>query len=70
MEQWTSPPPHDAYDSFEEMVAYHRRRLCLPPSADLEVAEALLELGADPFNSVGLGQGRPLITLWWAGRAE
>jgi hypothetical protein len=48
-------------------VAYHRRRLCLPSSADPEIAVALEELGVDPEKPVGLGGGRPLLTLWWAG---
>jgi SAM-dependent methyltransferase len=66
VERWDSAPLH-TYDSFEEMVAYHRRRLCLPASADAEIAVALEELGVDPSHPVGLGGGRPLITLWWAG---
>ena len=65
-ERSDSAPLH-LYDSFEEMVAYHRRRLCLPASADPEIAVALEELGVDPSHPVGLGRGRPLVTLWWAG---
>ena len=67
VERWDAAPLH-TYESFDEMVAYHRRRLCLPSSSDPEVAAALEELGADPANPVGLGRGRPLMTLWWAGR--
>ncbi|MGH2718378.1 MAG: class I SAM-dependent methyltransferase [Actinomycetota bacterium] len=59
-----SAPLH-VYESFEEMLAYHRRRLCLPESADPELAKALIELGVDPERPVGLGAGRPLVTLWW-----
>jgi SAM-dependent methyltransferase len=66
VERWDAAPLH-TYESFDEMVAYHRRRLCLPSSSDPEVAAALEELGADPANPVGLGRGRPLMTLWWAG---
>jgi len=47
------------YESFDEMVAYHRRRLCLPSSADPEVAVALKELGVILINPVGLGRGAP-----------
>jgi SAM-dependent methyltransferase len=68
VERWDTAPLH-VYDSFEEMVAYHRRRLCLPSSADPEIAAALEELGVDPANPVGLGAGRALITIWWAGTA-
>jgi SAM-dependent methyltransferase len=66
VERWDAAPLH-TYESFDEMVAYHRRRLCLPSSSDPEVAAALEELGADPANPVGLGRGRPIMTLWWAG---
>jgi len=69
VERWDAAPLH-IYESFDEMVAYHRRRLCLPSSSDPEVAAALEELGVDPANPVGLGRGRPLITLWWAGTAR
>jgi SAM-dependent methyltransferase len=69
VERWNSAPLH-TYESFDEMVAYHRRRLCLPSSADPEVAVALKGLGVDPDNPVGLGRGRPLMTLWWAGTGE
>lgn len=57
--------PLHVYESFDEMVAFHRRRLCLPAGADPEVGEALVELGVDRQRPVGLGAGRPLVTLWW-----
>lgn len=68
VERSNTAPLH-VYDTFEEMVAYHRRRLCLPASADPDLAEALRGLGVDPAHPVGLGQGRPMITLSWAGTA-
>jgi SAM-dependent methyltransferase len=64
-ERWGTAPLH-RYESFDEMVAFHRRRLCLPAGADPEVAAALEELGVDPANPVGLGAGRAMVTLWWA----
>jgi SAM-dependent methyltransferase len=57
--------PLHVYESFDEMVASHRRRLCLPATADAEVGAALIDLGVDPAHPVGLGGGRPLVTLWW-----
>jgi SAM-dependent methyltransferase len=69
VERWGGAPLH-TYESFDEMVAYHRRRLCLPSSADPEVAVVLKDLGVDPDNPVGLGRGRPLMTLWWAGTGQ
>jgi len=68
VDRWDTAPLH-VYDSFDEMVAFHRRRLCLPATADPEVADALQDLGVDPAHPVGLGQGRPMITLFWAGTA-
>lgn len=69
VEHWDTVPLH-VYESFDEMVAYHRRRLCLPPEADPEMARALRDLGVDPGHPVGLGAGRPVMTLWWPGAAE
>jgi SAM-dependent methyltransferase len=69
VERWDAAPLH-IYDSFDEIVAYHRRRLCLPASSDPEIAVALEELGVDPSRPVGLGGGRPLRTLWWAGKGS
>ncbi|HMC09390.1 MAG TPA: class I SAM-dependent methyltransferase [Actinomycetota bacterium] len=65
VERWGAPPLH-TYESFEEMVAYHRRRLCLPADADPDIGAALQEMGVDPDHPVGLGAGRSLVTLWWA----
>ena len=44
-----------------ETVAWARRRLCLPPSADDEIAELL---GPDPRLAP-----TDVVTLWWPGRA-
>jgi hypothetical protein len=52
--RWESAPR-------EELVVFARRRLCLPPERDPDVAVALDEL----FD---LGP-RQLVTLWWPGRA-
>lgn len=57
--------PLHHYESLEEMVTFHRKRLCLPASRDAEVAAALVALGVDPADPVALGAGRPLVTLWW-----
>jgi hypothetical protein len=44
-----------------ELVAFARRRLCLPSERDPEVDAALGEdFGLEP---------RPMVTLWWAGTA-
>ena len=52
-------PPHFSHDPRqEEVVAFIRRRLCLPPERDAEVAAALPPPGL-----------QRLVTLWWPGRA-
>ncbi len=56
--------------SFTELVETTRRRLCLPPERDGEVAEALRDLGVDPDDPRDLGSaGRSAVTLWWDGTA-
>lgn len=53
-------PPRQV--DFRTLVGFTRRRLCLPPSYDEEVAAALAEL--DPDGP------REMVTIWWDGRAE
>jgi hypothetical protein len=58
------------FDRFEELVAFTRRRLCLPADRDPEVAEALLEAGTRRVGGVWVGAGpRLLTTLSWRGAA-
>jgi len=58
------------FDRFEELVAFTRRRLCLPADRDAEVAEALLEAGTHEVGGVWVGAGpRRVSTLSWAGSA-
>jgi SAM-dependent methyltransferase len=58
VEEFEAPPlfSHDPHQ--EEVVAFTRRRLCLPPERDAEVAAALEPAGL-----------QRLVTLWWSGRA-
>jgi SAM-dependent methyltransferase len=66
---WESPDRF-GFDDFDELVAFTRRRLCLPPSRDGEVAEALLEEGTRQVGGVWVsGQPRRVTTLSWAGSA-
>jgi SAM-dependent methyltransferase len=56
------------YRRFDELVDVSRRRLCLPPEAAPEVAEALREMGVDSRTPPDLGSsGRDVVTLSWAG---
>jgi SAM-dependent methyltransferase len=58
------------FDRLEDLVAFTRRRLCLPADRDAEVAEALLEAGTRQVGGVWVGAGpRRLATLSWAGSA-
>jgi SAM-dependent methyltransferase len=58
------------FDDFDELVAFTRRRLCLPADRDPEVAEALLEEGTRQVDGVWVsGQPRRVTTLSWAGSA-
>jgi SAM-dependent methyltransferase len=58
------------FDDFDALVAFTRRRLCLPADRDPEVAEALLEAGTRQVGGVWTsGAPRRLTTLSWAGSA-
>jgi SAM-dependent methyltransferase len=58
------------FDDFEELVAFTRRRLCLPAGRHPEVAEALLEQGTHRVDGVWVsGQPRRVTTLSWPGSA-
>jgi len=59
------------FDDFDELVAFTRRRLCLPAGRDPEVAEALLEQGTHQVEGVWVsGQPRRVTTLSWPGSAS
>jgi SAM-dependent methyltransferase len=58
------------FDDFDELVAFTRRRLCLPAERDPEVADALLEQGTHRVDGVWVsGQPRRVTTLSWPGSA-
>jgi SAM-dependent methyltransferase len=68
-ERWRRPGGRD-YASFEELTDVTRRRLCLPPERAAEVADALVEAGADPEHPMDLASaGREVVTIWWGGTA-
>ena len=59
-------PLRPEYPSFDALVAVTRRRLCLPPERDPELADALVRLGVDPDHPRDLSLGdESLVTLWW-----
>ena len=58
------------FDDFDELVAFTRRRLCLPAARDPEVADALLEQGTHQVDGIWVsGQPRRVTTLSWPGTA-
>ncbi len=68
-QQWRRPDGPE-YASFGELVDVTRRRLCLPPERAGDVADALIEAGADPDHPTDLGSsGRDVLTIWWPGGA-
>jgi cyclopropane fatty-acyl-phospholipid synthase-like methyltransferase len=58
VERREAPGPWEHHPR-EELVAFTRRRLCLPPERDAELAEAIDELFVPGPRS--------LVTLWWPG---
>jgi SAM-dependent methyltransferase len=69
VERWARParPEHA---SFADLVAITRRRLCLPPRRDDELARALIDLGVDPAHPRDVAMpDDELVTLWW-GRSD
>jgi SAM-dependent methyltransferase len=63
-------PDRFGFDDFDELVAFARRRLCLPAARDPEVAEALLADGTRQVDGVWVsGQPRRVTTLSWPGTA-
>ncbi len=65
-EEWSAPSGGSL--SKEAMVAWMRRRLCLPADRDPEIAEALEGQLEEVNGGVGFGD-RTVVTLWWPGSA-
>lgn len=70
-QDWTAPGSGvgDGFATPGDLVAWTRRRLCLPATRDPEIAAALAQqLGPD--SSTWQLPPRRLVTLWWPGRAN
>ena len=52
----------------EDLVAFVRRRLCLPSGRDPEIWEALADRVVERDGTIGLPP-RPNVTVWWEGSA-
>jgi SAM-dependent methyltransferase len=59
VEEFEAPPRWGHDHDHDELVAFTRRRLCLPADRDREIAAVLPP--ATP---------RPSVTLWWPGQAQ
>ncbi len=61
-ERWTSPSSHvKAANANQHVIASVRRRLCLPPEREPELAERL--------DGAHFMAPREMVTLWWPGSA-
>ncbi len=68
-EDWTSAEWRGGFSRREDVVAFARRRLCLTPDRDPEVAEAIADRVVERDGRFGFPP-RDLVTLWWEGRAR
>src|SRR6266536_2803441 len=60
-----------SFEQFQDLVAYTRRRLCLPAGRDPELAEALEPLCVRDDAGYRIGPlHRPVVTLSWPGTAD
>jgi SAM-dependent methyltransferase len=66
-EDWETPGT-GGFGRREDLVAWIRRRLCLPADRDPDVAEALEDRIVERDGRFGFGP-RPVVTLWWEGTA-
>ncbi len=68
---WWRRPAEREYASFAAMVEVTRRRLCLPRSAQGELADVLRRRGVDAARPPDLGSsGRAVVTMCWDGTAS
>ncbi len=65
-EDWTAPPAGSLPRA--QMVAWIRRRLCLPADRDADVEAAIADRLTERDGRVTTGP-RPVVTLWWDGSA-
>lgn len=66
VERELNPPARPQAASFAELVAWTRRRLCLSPERDAEVAAALTDLGAQPERPESWSlRPQGLVVIWW-----
>jgi SAM-dependent methyltransferase len=68
-QDWTGAP-RTGFDRWEDLVAFTRRRLCLPAEREPEVAAALAPFRSDDGHGVRADRGPRLVTTFsWPGSA-
>lgn len=67
-EDWT-PETITGFASRQDLVAFVRRRLCLPKERDSEIDAAISGRLVEGDDGVGFSP-IPLVTLWWEGSAR
>ncbi len=66
-----TPPRSGGFERREDAVGLIRRRLCLTPDRDDEIAQALGKRLAQREGLWSTGpEGQPLVTLWWDAAAR
>jgi SAM-dependent methyltransferase len=69
-QDWTVRYP-GSFERFEDLVAFTRRRLCLPAERDPEIAEALAPLSVRDEAGYRMAPAeRAVVTLSWPGGAD
>jgi SAM-dependent methyltransferase len=66
-QDWEAPGG-GGFETLPKMVAFLRRRLCLPADRDPEIAEAIEGFVVRRPEGFGF-PSRPVVTLWWPGSA-
>jgi hypothetical protein len=66
-EDWM-PEAITGFSNRDELVAFVRRRLCLPSERDPEIAAALTDQIVERADGIGF-PAMPVVTLWWDGSA-
>lgn len=68
-QDWTTPRA-GSFERLDDLVAFMRRRLCLPADRDPEIADALRPLAVHEAGGYRMGPlDRPVVTLSWPGTA-
>ena len=66
VEEWSGNSGFFGFPTRESLVAFHRKRLCLPPARDDDVWEAMRDRVVERNGRwLPNPDPRPMVTLWW-----